>query len=274
MSIKTLTKFATKSFTLPDTCVRLREKIDDPRASADDIGAIISVDPSLSAKVLKLANSALFRFPSQIETVPKALGVIGGEAAYNISIAETANIAFQKFKDAPIDFNAFWHQAVMFGLVAKSMAQQAQLRGSERFFALGILQALSELLVAIKFENKYERYLADQRIILPLIKQHEYFNFTFAQCSGHICEAWGLPESLTNPLQRQCFPPTERLNQVDSVMYASMALLYADSVEIKLNDLPRINEQALETLELSDEDYDMVLNFAKLETTKIASLLN
>ena len=274
MSIKTLTKFATKSFTLPDTCVRLRGKIDDPRASAEDISAIISVDPSLSGKVLKLANSSLFRFPSQIETVPKALNVIGGEAAYNISIAETANIAFQQFKDAPIDFNAFWNQAVMFGLVAKSMAQQAQLRGSERFFALGILQALSELLVAIKFEAKYESYLADQSISLPLIKQQKHFNFTFSQCSGHICEAWGLPESLTSPLQRQCFPPSERLNQVDSILYISMALLYTDSIEIKLNDLPMINEQALSSLELSDGDYDMVLNFAKLEATKIASLLN
>ncbi|WP_110429722.1 HDOD domain-containing protein [Glaciecola sp. KUL10] len=274
MSIKTLTKFATKSFTLPDTCVRLRDKINDPRSSADDIGAIISVDPSLSAKVLKLANSALFRFPSQIETVPKALSVIGGEAAYNISIAETANVAFQKFETPSIDFQSFWNQAVMFGLVAKSIAQQAQIRGSERFFALGILQALSELLVAIKFEDKYERYLSDKSVMLPSIKQQSYFKYTFAQCSGHICEAWGLPESLTSPLQRQCFPPTKRFDQTDSVLYASMALLYADAADIKCMDLPKINEQALANLELSEEDYAMVLNFAKLEATKIANLLN
>lgn len=224
--------------------------------------------------MLKLANSALFRFPSQVETVAKALSVIGGEAAYNVSIAETANIAFHKFKDAPIDFDAFWRQAVMFGLVAKSMAQQAQLRGSERFFALGILQALSELLVGIKYEAKYEKYLADESITIPLIKQQKYFNFTFAQCSGFICEAWGLPASLTLPLQRQCFPPTERLNQVDGILYSTMALIYADSVKLNLSELPKINQQALCVLDLSQEDYDMVLNFAKLESVKIANLLN
>ena len=53
-----------------------------------------------------------------------------------------------------------------------------------------------------------------------------------------------------------------------------MALLYADAADINFMDLPKINEQALANLELSEEDYAMVLNFAKLEATKIANLLN
>ena len=69
MSLDKYVAFAAKSFTLPDMCVRLRSTLDDPHSSAEDIGQLISADPSLTAKVLRLANSSLFRFPSQIETL-------------------------------------------------------------------------------------------------------------------------------------------------------------------------------------------------------------
>ena len=73
MSLDKYVAFATKSFTMPEVCVRIRETLDDPRSSAEDIGSLISIDPSLTAKVLRLANSSLFRFPSQIESVAKAV---------------------------------------------------------------------------------------------------------------------------------------------------------------------------------------------------------
>lgn len=272
MSLKTLIKFAEKSFTLPDTCVRLRHCLDDPKTDLDDAAAIIAVDPSMSAKVLKLANSALFRFPSQIETIPKAISVLGGEAAYNISIVETANNAFSKIQANNIDFAAFWNKAIMSGVLAKSLAQQVQMRGSERYFALGILQTLSELLVAAKLPEKYAEYLADESAELALIKQQALFRFSFAHCSGHVCKAWGLPQSIYQPLIRQSSPPQDRLSQEDSVMYITMAMLSAYQHDLSFKELPRFNTQALSCLDLSDDDYDMVLNFAKIETFKIAQL--
>ena len=214
MPIKPLVKFASKSFTLPDTCVNLRVALDDTKKDLTDIAQLISVDPSLSAKILKLANSALFRFPSQIETVQKALNVIGGEAAYNISIAETANIAFKTFNSSIIDFAEYWQKAVMCGVIAKSIAQQKQSRGSERFFVLGILQGLSELIVASKHTEAYTKYQNDLEISAPLAKQ------------------------------------------------------------IDLENLPQINNQAIETVGLSDEDYDMIINYSRLETSNIANLIN
>ncbi|MEC8208540.1 MAG: HDOD domain-containing protein, partial [Pseudomonadota bacterium] len=46
MSLEKFVSFAVKSFTLPDVCVRIRTVLDDPRSSAEDIGQLISIDPS------------------------------------------------------------------------------------------------------------------------------------------------------------------------------------------------------------------------------------
>ena len=101
MSLDKYVSFATKSFTLPDICIRIRSVLDNPRSSASDLGDLISLDSSLTAKVLRLANSSLFRFPSQVESVSKAINIIGGEALYNLVVAETANTAFKYFDRLP-----------------------------------------------------------------------------------------------------------------------------------------------------------------------------
>jgi HD-like signal output (HDOD) protein len=274
MPIKPLVKFASKSFTLPDTCVNLRVALDDPRKDMADIAQLISVDPSLSGKILKLANSALFRFPSQIETVTKALNVIGGEAAYNISIAETANIAFKTFNSSVINFAAYWQKAVMCGVIAKSIAQQKQLRGSERFFVLGILQSLSELIVASKHTQAYTKFKNDEEIAAPLAKQMKHFRFTFPECSGLIIEEWKLPLSLVVPLKTLKHPPSEKMSLDGSILYIAIAICEVEGDNIKMENLPQINLQAIEMVGLTDEDYDMIISYSRSETSKIANLIN
>lgn len=273
MSIKPIVKFASKSFTLPDTCVNLRVALDDPRKDLTDIGQLISVDPSLSAKILKLANSALFRFPSQIETVAKALNVIGGEAAYNISIAETANIAFKTFNSSVINFAQYWQKAVLCGVVAKSIAQQKQSRGSERFFVLGILQGLSELIVASKHTEAYTKFQNDLELDVPIVKQKKHFGFTFPECSGMIIQEWNLPQSLIQPLLKLTYPPTERMNLEESILYMAMAICACEGTETEVENLPHINLQAIETIGLNEDDYDMIRSYSRLETSKIANLI-
>ncbi len=274
MPIKRLVKYASKSFTLPDTCLNLRAALDDSTKDLADIGKLISVDPSLSAKILKLANSALFRFPSQIETVSKALNVIGGEAAYNISIAETANVAFKTFNSSAIDFASYWQKAVMCGVIAKSIAQQKQSRGSERFFVLGILQGLSELIVASKHVEAYTKFQNDHELIMPLAKQRKHFGFTFPECSGFIIKEWNLPESLVQPLQSLVHPSSKIMNLDESILYLAIAICACEGEHMEIENLPLLNLQVLETIGLSDEDYDMIIKYSRSETSKIANLIN
>lgn len=274
MSITPIVKYATKSFTLPDTCVRLRSMLDDPMSSIDDMAKVMSVDPSLSAKVLKLANSALFRFPSQVSSVPKALSIIGGEAAYNISMAETANLAFKSFASSNIDFKQFWHKAIMTGLIAQSLVQQKNIRGSERYFVVGILHHLSELVCATKLPEKYSIYksrLGDD--ILPMHEQQAVFGFTFAKCSGFILQSWNLPESIAEPLLTTELN-TDVISQFEqAVVYISAAMAHFE-IGREIFEKDELSNIIIETIGLNDYEYDIIFEFAQSESIKIASVLS
>ena len=102
ISLLEITRVAGQSFALPDICVRIRSMLDDGQSDLADIGRVIALDPSLSSKLLKLANSPLFRFESQIDSLAKAINIIGGEALYNLVMAETASSAFEHFSSFDI----------------------------------------------------------------------------------------------------------------------------------------------------------------------------
>jgi HD-like signal output (HDOD) protein len=272
MSIAPLVKFASKSFTLPSTCVRLRGLLDDPACDIDDMAKVMSLDPSLSAKVLKLANSALFRFPSQVSSVPKALSIIGGEAAYNISMAETANLAFKSFSSSQIDFDEFWYKAVLNGLVAKALAQQKQIRGSERFFVLGILQNLSELVCATRLPEKYAMYREVQAEQLPLKAQKEVFGFTFSKCSGLILESWQLPDALSAPLKSLDLCDIANQGFDASLLYVAQAMSYLEEGYV-IHKHPHVDLRPMEEIGLKEDDYDIIMEFALAESLKIAASL-
>jgi HD-like signal output (HDOD) protein len=272
MSIAPIVKFASKSFTLPSTCVRLRGILDDPACDIEDMARVMSLDPSLSAKVLKLANSALFRFPSQVSTVPKALSIIGGEAAYNISMAETANLAFKSFDSSQIDFDEFWHKAVLNGLVAKALAQQKQIRGSERFFVLGILQNLSELVCATRVPEKYAKYCELQAEKLPLKAQKEVFGFTFSQCSGRILESWQLPDALSAPLMSLTLSDIANQGFDANLLYVAQAMSFLEQGHTAIKH-PHIDTRPFDAIGLSEDDYDIIVQFALAESFKIAASL-
>ena len=187
---KDLARTATQSFTLPEICLRIREMLDDRTSGMDEIGELILLDPSLSSKLLKLANSPLFRFESQIDSISKAVSVIGGEALYNLVMAETASSAFEHFSSDVIDLKRFWLQSVYCGLIAKHLAKIARHRGSERFFLVGLLHNIGELIVAVQAPEMAIECNAYDENTTPWKLQNQILGFHYAQCSADLLSEW------------------------------------------------------------------------------------
>ncbi|CAB9494946.1 MULTISPECIES: HDOD domain-containing protein [Alteromonas] len=274
MPLDKYVSYAAKSFTLPDICVRLRSTLDDPRSSIEDIAVLVSADPSLTAKVLRLANSSLFRFPSQIASLTKAINVIGGEALYNLVIAETATTAFKHFDTLLIDLDKHWHASVYCGMVAKSLAMRLNIRGAERFFVMGILQNLSELIIAKKEPKRYDDYRQAQKSELPHIEQLAHFGFTFAHCSGIILEKWHLPIGLYYPISFMN-EEAKYASDVDICVLALASRITLSQLDKEsYADIELFTPEIANTVSLDMEVISNSIEYAEQETAKIVSLIH
>ena len=85
LAVKQLSHIAT----LPEVTLGIIELVEDPNSSAQDLNALIGRDPALSARVLKVVNSAFYGLPRQIGSINRAISLLGLNAVKNIAIAST-----------------------------------------------------------------------------------------------------------------------------------------------------------------------------------------
>lgn len=263
--------YATASFTLPQICIKMRKILDDNHSEAADIGRLISLDPSLTAKILRLANSALFRFPSQIDSVSKAVSVIGGEALYNLVMAETANTMFNHFNSAYVDLKQHWYASVYNGVLAKSLAKSIYIRGSERFFVLGILHNLSELVVAKYDPEKYMAYTQLNAHDLPWQKQQAHYGFTFAHCSGVIMEEWQLPMKLYYPVKWLHHAAKQEEDGDIGLLACSMRVTIRENKPSEYGNIELFTPEIADKLNINNDLLKNTIAYANTETEKVAT---
>lgn len=269
-----IAKAASQSFALPDICVRIRSMLDDGQSDLEDIGKLISVDPSLSSKLLKLANSPLFRFESQIDSLSKAINIIGGEALYNLVMAETASSAFEHFSSDVIDLKRFWLQSIYAGLVAKHLAKIARIRGSERFFLLGLLHNLGELLVALEAPELAIQCSKYDQTTSPWKLQRQILGFDYANCSAKLMEFWRLPSQLYLPVS-DTHDDNKALQSKDvAIIYIAARAGVAMSNDRLYSVSQLVTPLVLQYLALDQEDLKDATKFATMEANGILSVMS
>ena len=269
-----IAKVASQSFALPDICVRIRSMLDDGKSDLEDISKYIALDPALSSKLLKLANSPLFRFESQIDSLPKAINIIGGEALYNLVMAETASSAFEHFSSDVIDLKRFWLQSIFAALVAKHIAKMLKVRGSERFFLLGLLHNLGELLVAVQVPDKAIKCCQYNEKISPWKLQQHILGFNYAICSAKLMEFWQLPHQLYLPVMDLHNENKALLNKDVAIIYTAVRASVAMAHHDLYSASQLISPLVLKSLKLDQEDLKDAVKFASMEASAVMAVMN
>jgi HD-like signal output (HDOD) protein len=145
---ESLLKGVVELSSLPFIYIKINEAVNNPRSSTQDISNIISNDPGLSTRLLKLVNSAFYRFSSKIETVSRALLLVGTQQIRDLALATSVVNLFKGIPDSFVSMESLWKHSVACGLAAKKLAITRQSESSaERFFAAGIIHDIGRLVI-------------------------------------------------------------------------------------------------------------------------------
>lgn len=261
-------------FVLPDTCLKIKEVIDNKISNLDEIAEIIALDPALASRLLKLANSALYNFPNPVDSISKAVLLLGETQVYNLVVAYGSTEAFAKAPDDVIDLERFWETSIHAALIAKFLGAVLGIKQSEPLYLSGLLHNIGELVV-VEVKPDVARLCANyKKGILPWIRQQELLGFSYADCSVALLKLWQLPDSLIEPLNYLNSPQLQSNNKTVQVLHLAsrLALLNAAFGQFELEDL--IDHQLISSLGLKRRDVDEARAFASLEGMSILSLLN
>jgi HD-like signal output (HDOD) protein len=265
---------ANGSFALPDACFKVKALMEDENSAINDFADVISIDPSMTSRLLQIANSAIYNFPGQISTISRAITIIGTQAIYNMMLVDVAASAFKHFENQAIDLKRFWRMSVYCGLVTKNLAIKANIKDIERLFVAGLLQNFGELLVAKitpEIAQQCEKY---NRESLPWSLQNNALGFTYTDISAELLKIWQIPEKIIIPIRHFNQAQSNQINQDVKVLNLASRLALLDSHSDEFNYDEVIDESLCQSLGLSQEDIEQVTEIAANDAEGILTVMN
>lgn len=183
---------------LPEVFVRVNEMIDNPHYSAADIGRVISQDTGLAARLLKIVNSPFYGFPSKIDTVSRAVTIVGLQELRELILATSTAKIFAGIPNDIVDMDSFWRHSVGCALVAKGIAARRGEPHTERFFVAGLLHDVGSLLIYRKTPELAREALLRARYRGEVLCKAEQavVGCDHAAVGGELLHTWKLPKHL------------------------------------------------------------------------------
>lgn len=135
----------------PESLVRLLSVLDNPNGNMGEAHRLIEYDPGLSARVLKLVNSALYGLPGKVSSISRAVTMIGAREIRNLALATLVVDRFSTLPDGLVSMRQFWSLSVHIALWARELAKPLQgiHQGVEcdTLFLCGLLREIGSLVM-------------------------------------------------------------------------------------------------------------------------------
>ena len=187
--------------TLPEVVEKILRKVEDRKTTATELTALLEQDPAISARLLRLANSAFYGLRHNVDTVQRAVVVVGFDAVRHLSLAMSVFEAFTRHKQSAFDPFDFWLHSLGAAKSAQLICRaDCKVESPGGCFTAALLHDIGKYLLALVFPEEYDEALSESRENhRPLIEtETERFNATHREAGHWIAERWGLPELIVD----------------------------------------------------------------------------
>jgi putative nucleotidyltransferase with HDIG domain len=183
---------------LPQTLIPLLESCRKPESDIRQLADLTARDIAVSAKVLRLANSAFIGARHPFDSIHQAVIYLGRDTLHNIVIAIAVQEVFAQPPEtkAGSDTARFWYHALLTALLAKDMAEQCGLPHPAACYLAGMLHDVGKILLATNFPGNSVALEPLDDETSRLQEEVARYGIDHAQAGGLLAEHWHLPESV------------------------------------------------------------------------------
>jgi putative nucleotidyltransferase with HDIG domain len=280
VSAETVAGHAKTLVSLPTIFFQIERAINHPSSSSTDIAKALSTDQGLSARLLRIANSAFFGFPQRVESVDQAIRIIGTRQLHDLVLATVVLTQFRGVDANLVTMKSFWQHSFACGIAARVLATLRRESNVEHFFVAGLLHDIGSLVLYQEFPQRAAVALEMHRRDKVALDEVErsVIGCDHGQVGAALMTLWKLPESYREVAAKHHNPAGCRSPSVGTAVVHIADLLVAalalggngesglprfcgeawDLVALPPSDLGRVAEDVLglleETLRLFTEE--------------------
>ncbi|ANB02169.1 HDOD domain-containing protein [Ectothiorhodospira sp. BSL-9] len=279
LSIEELVEQGAGLVSLPAVASRLNAMVDDDESTAADIGRVISQDPALTIRLLQLANSPFYGLSSRIDTITRAVQVIGTRQIRDLVLATTVTKVFDGIPNDLMSMEDFWRHSIYCGLVARLLSEDLKMRDGETMFIAGLLHDIGRLLIFNREPDEaHEAFLLGLQNagrMPPQKAERDVLGYDHAQVGGELAAHWHLPEKLLACIRYHHEPAAAREHQT-AVALVHIANTVAHMAEVDTRDprdAPPIEAEAWERSGLDPSVLPSIIDRAQHQVVEVEALI-
>ncbi len=184
--------------TLPVVVEKLNTVIYKPQTNAKEVAKILSLDPALSSRILRIVNSAFYGLPNRITSITHAIIMLGFNTIKNIAISSSV---LDVFKKQVTDFDILkeiWKHSIGVASSAKVIAKHMGLIVVDEFFMAGLLHDIGYIAL---YAYQYQKFLefiekCNSSTESTTTIERSIFGYDHQEIGGYLFEKWNMPKML------------------------------------------------------------------------------
>ncbi len=276
-----LVKGVVKLISLPEIYIRVSQALEDENHNAKQLGDIIGHDPALTARILRIVNSAYYSLTNQVELVSRAVSVIGEDDLRNLVLATSAVDTFKRIPNQLVDIDLFWRHSVHTGIVARLLSKYCNILHGERLFVAGMLHDIGKLVLYFK-----EPELSQQVLLKAADTDGQLYNaekeiigFTHADVGAALIDAWKLSDTLKEVIAHHHTPLNAKEYRIETaIVHIANCIVNAIGPDVEidehlLDDYPSFEPKTLEITGLKLEILPEVMDKAWEQAAEVLDII-
>lgn len=247
-----------------------------------DLTQHIRLDPALTARILRVANSPFFGMQRKIDSVDEAVMLIGLRHTRGLVIAGAVMSALRPQPKSGLDITAYWRSTLATAAAAQALSHHVS-ASTDSAFITGILHDIGKLMMAVTWESQYLEVsrLMQLENIPCHIAEERVFGYNHARLGAALCERWWLPNPIcyaisAHHLEKRPVNPEIAQESLASVLTLADSL--APALQHKANAEQdqhiALDVQAMQELNLSRETVLHMLPDMRLSYLSLCQLVH
>jgi putative nucleotidyltransferase with HDIG domain len=264
--------------TLSPILQKIKAVMGQPDSSAADIVDVLKLDPAISSKVLRLANSAYIGIPRTVSSLQNAVVILGQQRIYSLVLASSTLAAIPRGVELPFRSMDFWKHSITVAIVCESIARHLQRYDdmeTGEFFCAGILHDIGKLALSVFDPERIvtARTHSEEKGVAFFEAEDE--DMTHMQVGYLLAHRWNFPENLTNAILNHHTPERAiAFKKVVAIVHLADIMVHLIGLQTFPNEpVPVIRDFAISQIELQPERLRTIAYEACEDEKRIESLI-